>query len=310
MAFSKEDLKSIDITFSEQYANLLKTVTNVTKANCTILQHVDEKYRISIPNQALLTHIAAGEKDISFDADRINLFSLTEFMKYADAINYPKRGSVSLAQEISVTGKRYEYVKFASPGLTCRTPTADPSCFQKTDAKIPQPRGQKKMVRLVEICLTADTLKDFEKKLKLVPTCKFITLFIDGGGVKLVAGDKVAVAAVLMYCFPQQVGYVVRAALGVDGEGFGLHTVLRPKAVGGEQDGDVGLHLGILEYDTYAAAVFVEEVEVGPPGVLLVEEAAVLHPSWEASLRRRVVEPMPHGVGDAAEGTHVAAQLE
>ena len=192
MAFSKEDLKSIDITFSEQYANLLKTVTNVTKANCTILQHVDEKYRISIPNQALLTHIAAGEKDISFDADRINLFSLTEFMKYADAINYPKRGSVSLAQEISVTGKRYEYVKFASPGLTCRTPTADPSCFQKTDAKIPQPCGQKKMVRLVEICLTADTLKDFEKKLKLVPTCKFITLFIDGGGVKLYIKGKLA----------------------------------------------------------------------------------------------------------------------
>ena len=35
-----DELKSIDITYSEQYAELLKTVTNVTKANCTILQRL------------------------------------------------------------------------------------------------------------------------------------------------------------------------------------------------------------------------------------------------------------------------------
>ena len=187
-----DELKSIDITYSEQYAELLKTVTNVTKANCTILQHRDDKYRITIPNQALLTHIAAGPKDMCFAADRINVFSLTEFMKYSEAVNYPKRGCVSLAQEISVTGKRYEYIKFASPGLTCRTPTADPSCFKKTDEQIPQPRDKQKMVRVVEVCFTEEALKDFDKKLKLVPTCKFVTLFIDEGGVKLYIKGKLA----------------------------------------------------------------------------------------------------------------------
>ena len=113
-----------------------------------------------------------------------------------------------------------------------------------------------------------------------------------------------------MYGLPQQEGDVVGAAFGVVGEGFGLHAVLRPEAVDGQEDGDVGLHVGILEYGTHAAAVFVEEVEVGPPGVLLVEVAAVLHPAGEACLGGRVVEAMPYGVGDAADGAHVAAQFE
>lgn len=189
----QEDIKSISIKYSEQYAELLKTVTNVTKAGCTILQHVDDKYRISIPNQALLTHIAAGEKDLYFDAQRINVFSMTEFMKYSEAVGYPKRGEVSLSQMISITGKRYEYIKFASRGLTCLTPTADPSCFKKTATKIPGDRNNPgKKIRVAEICFTEESIKDFEKKIKLVPTCKFVTLFIDEGGVKFYIKGKLA----------------------------------------------------------------------------------------------------------------------
>ena len=113
-----------------------------------------------------------------------------------------------------------------------------------------------------------------------------------------------------MYSLPKQWCDVVLAAFGVVWEGFGLHSYFAPHLLCGCEDCNGCLHVGVLEYGAHAGAIVVKQAEIWPPGVLFVEVAAVLHPSGEARLRWRVVESVPHGVGDSADGTHVAAQFE
>lgn len=166
------------ITFSQQYYDLLMKVVKVAKPGCTLLYKENGRCRISIPNQALFTHISAGPADLDFEGDHVNIFSLAEFAKYAEAINYPTMGSIDVSAETSITGRKYEYIKFTSPRLTCRTITADPSCFTKADHNTPKDRDKDPMTRLAQIAFNDDSLKDFQKNLKLVPDCKFVTLMI------------------------------------------------------------------------------------------------------------------------------------
>ena len=136
------DENIVDIKFSEQFFGVLKNVCSITKAGCTLLFKGDAQGRIpgnhiSIPSPAMMTHLAASSDDLDFDTKRVNIFSLSEFVKYAELVGYPKRGRAELLTETSITGKRYEYIKFSGGGIDCRTPTADPSCFKEGHSHIP-----------------------------------------------------------------------------------------------------------------------------------------------------------------------------
>lgn len=168
-----------NITFSQQFFDLLKKVVAVAKPQQTLLYKKDGRCRITVPGQALFTHLSAGPADLNFDCENVNIFSLSEFVKYAEAINYPTTGSVSVDKEVSMSGRFYEYIKFSSSDITCRTITADPSCFKPMDRNTPRSRDADPMKRVAEIAMDEGMLKDFDKKIKLVPGCRFITLMVD-----------------------------------------------------------------------------------------------------------------------------------
>ena len=165
------------IKFSKQFYELLTRVVKVSKPKCTLMFKSDGRARITIPTPSMYTHISAGPADLDFESDTVNIFSLSEFAKYADAIHYPDRGSVELTTELSITGRNYEYIKFNGSSITCRTITADPSCFKKGDWKVPSTQENDKMKLICQMSFDADTVDDFTKKLKLVPTCRFVTFY-------------------------------------------------------------------------------------------------------------------------------------
>lgn len=201
-----EDKKSVSISFSEQFFDLLKNVCSITKAGCTVMFKGGAEGRIqgnhiSIPSPALMTHLAASPDDIDFDTKRINIFSLNEFVKYAELVGYPKRGHAELTTETSITGKMYEYIKFSGGGIDCRTPTADPSCFKEGHTHVPYTPESDPMTKVGEMHFSSAMVVDFAKKLRAVPTCEFVTMIIDDGGIKLYIKGKMS----------QQVTYCVDA---------------------------------------------------------------------------------------------------
>lgn len=196
---------SVGIRFSQPFFDLLKSVSTITKAGCVIMFKGDSKGRltgnhINVPDVAMFTHLAASEEDLDFDAKRINIFSLNEFVKYADLANYPKRGTAELAVDTSISGRRYEYIKFTGGGITCRTPTADASCFKPEHMHIPYTRENDPMTKVGEMHFSAEMVQDFSKKLRAVPTCEFVTLRIDDGGIKLYIKGKMSQQ--ITYCVP------------------------------------------------------------------------------------------------------------
>jgi len=201
-----ENGNNVEIKFSEPFFNLLKNVCSITKAGCTLMFKGDQQGRIqgnhiSIPAPAMMTHLAASSDDLDFDAKRINIFSLSEFVKYAELAGYPKRGNAELLTETSITGRRYEYIKFSGGGIDCRTPTADPSCFKEGHSHIPYTPESDPMTKVGEMRFSAEMVADFAKKLRAVPTCEFVTMIIDDGGIKLYIKGKMS----------QQVTYCVDA---------------------------------------------------------------------------------------------------
>ena len=125
--------------------------------------------------------------------------------------------------------------------------------------------------------------------------------------------------------FQDALGYVVRtASVLVDGlpyegcvrdiqfygERFGLDSHLRPHVIVGGEDGDVGIHVGIAHQGAQPGPVVVQQFPIGPPGVLLVIVASVLHPSGERSFLGGVVETVPYGMCDAGDAAHVGADFQ
>lgn len=253
--------QSIGIRFSEQFYNLLKSVSTITKAGCTIMFKGNVEKRIpgnhiNIPAAAMFTHLAAAPDDLDFDTKRINIFSLNEFVKYAELANFPKRGTAELTVDTSITGRKYEYIKFSGGGITCRTPTADPSCFKETHVHIPYTRDNDPMTKLGEMHFSEEMVNDFAKKLRAVPTCEFITMMIDDGGIKLYIKGKMS----------QQITYCVPATCTRGLDRAMIKKVFRPgnvtvfpvqlfnymKGIGGEYDIDI----------TYASFKGVEQMSL------------------------------------------------
>lgn len=181
------------ITFSQQFFDQLKKVTTITKAGRALLYKKKGRYRITISNDELMVHLSAGPDDLFFEDDTVNIFSLSEFVKYAETIGYPESGTVEVGPELSATGKSYLYIKFTSAkNLICRTITADPSCFSKADRRTPFPRGDDGMQRIAEICLNEENLKAFDKRMRLVNGCRFFSTIVHDGVVTMFLKGKLA----------------------------------------------------------------------------------------------------------------------
>lgn len=195
----------IGIRFSEPFYKLLKSVSSITKIGCVAMFKGDPKGRlpgnhISVPDLAMMTHLAASTDDLDFDTNRINIFSLTEFVKYAELAKFPQRGTAELAVDMSIRGTPYQFIKFTGGGITCRTPTADPSCFKDGHTHIPYTREADPMKKVGEMHFSAEMVKDFVEKLRAVPTCEFVTLRIDDGGIKLYLTGKMTQQ--ITFCVP------------------------------------------------------------------------------------------------------------
>lgn len=222
----ENEKQSVGIRFSEPFFKLLKGVSSITKAGCVIMYKDSSPNRIpgnhiNIPDISMMTHLAASDDDLDFDAKRINIFSLNEFVKYAELANFPKRGTAELAIDTSITGRKYEYIKFAGGGITCRTPTADPSCFKEQHSHTPFDTAHDPMTKIGEMHFSEEMVKDFATKLRAVPTCEFVTLRIDDGGIKLYIKGKMS----------QQITFCVPATCTRGLDMPMIHKIFRPGSV-------------------------------------------------------------------------------
>lgn len=181
------------ITFSKPFFDQLKKLTTITKAGRALLYKKKGRYRLTISNDEMMIHLSAGPDDLYFDDDTVNIFSLSEFVKYAETTGYPESGSIEVGPELSATGRSYLYIKFISAkNLVCRSITADPTCFTKADRRTPHKRGEDGMERLAEICFTDESLKEFENRMRLVNGCRFFSIIIQDGVVRIYLKGKLA----------------------------------------------------------------------------------------------------------------------
>ena len=94
------------------------------------------------------------------------------------------------------------------------------------------------------------------------------------------------------------------------GEWLSLHTQFCPQVAVSRQQGDIGTHIHLQEHTRHAGTVFIQQVPIGEPCVVLIVITAILHPSRKRHILRHIVETMPYRVGDTGKGRHVGAYLQ
>lgn len=166
------------IKFSKQFLNLLGVVLKVTKAKRAMFFRKGERAYLSISNGAMLLNISAGKADLDFDGDEVTIYSLTDFYEYSKAIGYPDTDgtAISVQSELSMSGHRYEYIKFSSSSQVFRSITADASLFDATSRKVPSTAENDPMALMCKIRLDDPTLETITKYIKLAPGCEFVSM--------------------------------------------------------------------------------------------------------------------------------------
>lgn len=210
------------ISFSSQFFEVMKKLVSVSKAKYTLMFKQDGRCRITVPMDATFIHLAAGPADLDFDGDEIYLSSFSEFVKYADIVGYPERGEACVESEMSISGHSYEYVKFKSTNVSCRTIMADPTCFGEDERFVPHVGDAETMELIGRLLLGKKQLDSFTKTLKQVPGCEFITLDVDDK-IHFYMKGKVAQQINLSYGYPDVTINNPELAKHVFQEGSTLH---------------------------------------------------------------------------------------
>ena len=170
------------INFSRPFFNTIKQTCLVTKAKAVKFFHDGERSCINIHNENSFIQISGGPGDFSFDGAEINASSFLEFIKFAELIGYPETGTIVMDTEETIAGHVYEFIKFDNGTETARSITADPSCFNEDDTKVPNPRESDPMSLLATIKLNKKDLDKYVTKLKLVPGCQFFSVNVSSRG--------------------------------------------------------------------------------------------------------------------------------
>lgn len=173
------------ILISKEYFDLLKKLNSIAKIKSAVIfkgktadGQYDGKYYFNIPSKTNLVHVVASENDVKFDGDQLQISSLPEFLKYAEAAGYPKC-VIEVAHEVTMRGREYDNIVIHGKTDDARMSVADISCFvDKNHFKVCMTRAADPMRYLAKIAFTTDTIDRLVKNIKLVPSCTVLALNI------------------------------------------------------------------------------------------------------------------------------------
>lgn len=172
-----------NISFSKPFFNVIKQTCMVTKAKAVKFFREGDRCHLNIHNENSFLQVSAGPADFTFDGMEVNTSSLIEFIRFAELIDYPDKGTIVVDNEETLAGHVYEFIKFDNGTDTARSITADPSCFNaEDDNKVHTPRESDPMSLLATIKMTKKDLEKYVAKLKLVPGCQFFSVNVTNRG--------------------------------------------------------------------------------------------------------------------------------
>ena len=104
------------VRMSQEYFNVLKTINSMMKMKAGLIfkgkgsdgQFTGKYYFNGICDSAMI-HVVASENDIAFDEPRLQISSLPDFIKYAEATGFPKC-EIKVARERTIRGLEYDNI--------------------------------------------------------------------------------------------------------------------------------------------------------------------------------------------------------
>lgn len=157
------------INISKTYLDVLKNLLKVSNKKEVLFFKDTNNYMISLMDMGTLVHISTTSNNISYTDTEIGVANMVEFMDYIKAINYPKHGNISFAQEKSTKGRLLDCLVFSDDYATYRTVVADQTKFNyKYDKKIPVGRESDPMKLVAQFMLDTDDLEKLCTDIKLM----------------------------------------------------------------------------------------------------------------------------------------------
>ena len=121
-----------------------------------------------------MVHVIATENDVCFDEPRLQISSLPDFIKYAEATGFPKC-EIKVAREKTIRGLDYDNIIFVGKDKDARIGVADDSVYaDKKYMKI----FNEQLKLVARLGFNAEILRSIVKDIKLIASCKALSITV------------------------------------------------------------------------------------------------------------------------------------
>ncbi len=136
-------------------------------------QYTGKYYFNGICDSAMV-HVIATENDVCFDEPRLQISSLPDFIKYAEATGFPKC-EIKVAREKTIRGLDYDNIIFVGKDKDARIGVADDSVYaDKKYMKI----FNEQLKLVARLGFNAEILRSIVKDIKLIASCKALSITV------------------------------------------------------------------------------------------------------------------------------------
>jgi hypothetical protein len=169
------------VRISQEYFNVLKTINSMMKMKAGLIfkgkgsdgQYTGKYYFNGICDSAMV-HVIATENDVCFDEPRLQISSLPDFIKYAEATGFPKC-EIKVAREKTIRGLDYDNIIFIGKDKDARIGVADDSVYaDKKYMKI----FNEQLKLVARLGFNAEILHSIVKDIKLIASCKALSITV------------------------------------------------------------------------------------------------------------------------------------
>jgi hypothetical protein len=169
------------VRISQEYFNVLKTINSMMKMKAGLIfkgkgsdgQYTGKYYFNGICDSAMV-HVIATENDVCFDEPRLQISSLPDFIKYAEATGFPKC-EIKVAREKTIRGLDYDNIIFVGKDKDARIGVADDSVYaDKKYMKI----FNEQLKLVARLGFNAEILRSIVKDIKLIASCKALSITV------------------------------------------------------------------------------------------------------------------------------------
>lgn len=169
------------VRISQEYFNVLKTINSMMKMKAGLIfkgkgsdgQYTGKYYFNGICDSAMV-HVIATENDVCFDEPRLQISSLPDFIKYAEATGFPKC-DIKVAREKTIRGLDYDNIIFVGKDKDARIGVADDSVYaDKKYMKI----FNEQLKLVARLGFNSEILRSIVKDIKLIASCKALSITV------------------------------------------------------------------------------------------------------------------------------------